>query len=488
MGIKYHAKSEAIDLAALPANNVDAFADALAAALRLQSEAFTIVFVDWPNHAGFFVASPECCSPVWTALTHRLLIVNVGLGPSRACEFGPISGPGYFSPSAQLPADPANNADATAYAQLAALCHRASMHLIAPSLFTMRPAKLWTSRVDVVLLDLDPAAPLERTWVDDYVTALATIDGEILVNVRVVNSCAPYCAEAIELASTVRPGVVNATLLWRLLRPEFAPVQSEPSFSVIVISAPRLRGFNQGNAPAGDFADGFIMLGDRTVGATASRYVCSSGNATASHAPKVAQARGALAGTLRGMFGVSPTHLRWSSGRDGFVPDYIFSTGHTPFGPLSPSLKASQALLDAVRRNSVVAHLTETLAMVDGLRSVVADQGSEDDQDALAECDRAVRRSLVLLGLYDFSHAIVYALSARATARFIEASASWTVSVECGGQDARSFELALVASLGATGAVALAYDAWVSRRSRFTSSLVGGVGARARSAREKKHS
>jgi len=478
-----------MDLAALPANDADAFADALAAALRLQSEAFTIVFVDGPNLAGFFVASPECCSPVWTALAHRLLIVNVGLGPSRACEFGPLRGPGYFRPATQLPAD--HNADATAYAQLAALCHRASMHLIAPSLFTMRPAKSWTSRIDIVLLDLDPAAPLQRTWVDDYVAALAGIDGEVTVSVRAVTTCS-YCAEAVELASTVHPGVVNATLLWRLLRPELEPppAQGEPSFLGIVISAPRLRGFNQGNAPAVDFADGFMMLGDRTVGAKAARYVCSGGNATALHAPKVAQARGALACTLRGMFAVSPTHLRWSSGRDGFVPDYMFSTGHTPFGPLSPSLKASQAALDAARRNPVVAHLTETLAMVDGLRVVIAEQGGDDDVDALAECDKAVRRSLVLLGLYDVNHAVVYAMSARAVARTLVASAaaSWTVSVECGGGggDARAFELALVASLCATGAVALAYDAWVSRRSRFASSLVGGVGAHVRSAREKK--
>lgn len=79
---------------------------------------------------------------------------------------------------------------------------------------------------------------------------------------------------------------------------------------------------------------------------------------------------------LQSMWGVSPTHLLWSSKHNSTLVDYTWSIGQTPFGPFSEISSLSFVQKDAARRNLILTWLNYSItSMVDVLESIAGHGG-----------------------------------------------------------------------------------------------------------------
>ncbi|CAO2820899.1 unnamed protein product [Amaranthus hypochondriacus] len=79
---------------------------------------------------------------------------------------------------------------------------------------------------------------------------------------------------------------------------------------------------------------------------------------------------------LQSMWGVSPTHLIWSSRHNTTLVDYTWSVGQTPFGPFSQMSSLSFVQKDAARRNVLLTSLNYTISSaIEVLESVKAHGG-----------------------------------------------------------------------------------------------------------------
>lgn len=79
---------------------------------------------------------------------------------------------------------------------------------------------------------------------------------------------------------------------------------------------------------------------------------------------------------LQSMWGVSPTHLLWSSRHNNTLVDYTWSVGQTPFGPFSEISSLSFVQKDAARRNVLLTSLNYSItSAVDVLESIMLHGG-----------------------------------------------------------------------------------------------------------------
>lgn len=79
---------------------------------------------------------------------------------------------------------------------------------------------------------------------------------------------------------------------------------------------------------------------------------------------------------LQSMWGVSPTHMRWSPDHNDTLLDYTWSVGQTPFGPFSDILSLSFVQKDAARRNVLLTSLNYSISSaIDVLESIAAHGG-----------------------------------------------------------------------------------------------------------------
>lgn len=137
-----------------------------------------------------------------------------------------------------------------------------------------------------------------------------------------------------------------------------------------------------------------------------------------------------LGALLEAGWGVVPTHRAWSEAQGRLVPDYVFSVGHTPFGPLAKGDSLSFAERDAAARSGVLATLNAT---VHGARKALEAFGRFPDADArLGREDRAalgarwhvlrhkLQRSARALGMQRWDVAVHYARSAGHDAAALE--------------------------------------------------------------------
>ncbi|KAE8732011.1 ethylene-responsive transcription factor WRI1-like [Hibiscus syriacus] len=82
---------------------------------------------------------------------------------------------------------------------------------------------------------------------------------------------------------------------------------------------------------------------------------------------------------LQSMWGVSPTHLIWSSMHNSTLVDYTWSVGQTPFGPFSEVSSLSFVQKDAARRNFILTSLNYSLiSVIDVLESIDAHGGDKN--------------------------------------------------------------------------------------------------------------
>jgi hypothetical protein len=86
-----------------------------------------------------------------------------------------------------------------------------------------------------------------------------------------------------------------------------------------------------------------------------------------------------VGGLLQSLFGVTPTHVTWSSKHNSTMVDYRWGIGHTPFGPFAESSSLSFAQRDAARRNTIVTMLNVTMSGVLETLQSIKEYGGEKE-------------------------------------------------------------------------------------------------------------
>ncbi|XP_025012792.2 uncharacterized protein LOC8276030 [Ricinus communis] len=120
------------------------------------------------------------------------------------------------------------------------------------------------------------------------------------------------------------------------------------------------------------FRDMVIAVRTKTT-QTVSDYSCN-GRHVFTHTRELE--RPLVGSILQSMWGVSPTHLSWSSRHNNTLVDYTWSVGQTPFGPFSETSSLSFVQKDAARRNVLLTSLNYSItSAIDVLESIAAHGG-----------------------------------------------------------------------------------------------------------------
>lgn len=140
--------------------------------------------------------------------------------------------------------------------------------------------------------------------------------------------------------------------------------------------------------------------------------------------------RPVLGALLEAGWGVVPTHRAWSEAQGRLVQDFVFSVGHTPFGPLAKGETLSFAERDSAARSGVLLTLNATVC---GARKALeafakfpqADAGlAREDRAALGARWHVLRhklaRSARALGMQRWDVALHYARAAGHDAAALE--------------------------------------------------------------------
>eukprot|EP00250_Pteridium_aquilinum_P014393 c21960_g1_i1 orf=190-2199(+) len=80
---------------------------------------------------------------------------------------------------------------------------------------------------------------------------------------------------------------------------------------------------------------------------------------------------------LQTLWGVTPTHLRWSAQHNSSIVDYTWSVGQTPFGPFSDMLSLSFVQKDAASRNTLFITFNNSVSSAIEVLQSVKSHGGE---------------------------------------------------------------------------------------------------------------
>ncbi|KDP45479.1 hypothetical protein JCGZ_09728 [Jatropha curcas] len=123
------------------------------------------------------------------------------------------------------------------------------------------------------------------------------------------------------------------------------------------------------------FRDMVIAVRTKTT-QTVSDYSCN-GRHVFTHTRELE--RSLVGSILQSMWGVSPTHLLWSSRHNNTLVDYTWSVGQTPFGPFSETSSLSFVQRDAARRNVILTSMNYSItSAIDVLESIVGHGGDRN--------------------------------------------------------------------------------------------------------------
>ncbi|XP_050223190.1 uncharacterized protein LOC126673206 [Mercurialis annua] len=121
------------------------------------------------------------------------------------------------------------------------------------------------------------------------------------------------------------------------------------------------------------FRDMVIAVRTKTT-QTVSDYSCN-GRHVFTHTRELE--RPLVGSILQSMWGVSPTHLSWSSRHNNTLVDYTWSVGQTPFGPFSETSSLSFVQMDAARRNVLLTALNYTITSAIDVLESIANHGGD---------------------------------------------------------------------------------------------------------------
>eukprot|EP00899_Mesostigma_viride_P024805 jgi/Mesvir1/5509/Mv15550-RA.1 len=106
--------------------------------------------------------------------------------------------------------------------------------------------------------------------------------------------------------------------------------------------------------------------------------------------------RPVLASLLRAGWGVASTHRRWGVLQNATLQNYLWATGLTPFGPLSPATRLSFVQRDAAMRNVILSHLSHQISEMGDLLTKFAAYGPEQTTLSVARLQHFTQRFHVM--------------------------------------------------------------------------------------------
>jgi len=383
----------------------------------------------------------ECCATqVWSSEKARFAWIDFA-AVDPPSEYGPLlDGEGYVSFGRAIP-KPEDMSRPSFLSKLAALCHRATLHLAAPSPSRIKPFvnPFERSTVRIFVMVASSSHPLKdreagsirARWETKVLSPLRQVAKILNPNltfevVMVEMATCPVCAAAHELAieNGERTEVLNPKKLREVLLAKFgSPATSNllaRMFNVFVYrsdTGPLLLVEGGKDRQVAVFEDSIVAVeGSSSEVTVPSAFQCG-GQASALTLDTSDVTRQVLAGALQALFGVTPTAERYSAALERSTHDYLFEVGHTPFGPLSRSVALSSAIVAASVRNPILAHLAETVALhrqvhfnLSGMNNL---PNMPEVLQLLRESESLARRSAGFLGLVDIEHAKEFALGTR---------------------------------------------------------------------------
>ncbi|KAM7280289.1 hypothetical protein ACFE04_007423 [Oxalis oulophora] len=355
------------------------------------------------NHGDDSPGVTKCMGSIWTG-KERYIWIDLAAGP---VDYGPaLSGDGVlprgeFHPLAAFHGRPKGNK--ALLADLASLVHSAYNVLVVPSLripvyfqshLTVEFVHIYASETpDTTGLD---SKSIEQTFKDEATDGLLLGEQSLTFRSYSVSLAkCPICSFAVSRSInsyTSRFLFDNHTLI----ASEY--LDSKRLHQILSESAEEFRkvlGIHE--EPVGrvlpvyvfDLDDSSLLLLDRYHQSvafkdmviavrtkntqTVSDYSCN-GRHVFTHTRELE--RPLVGSILQSMWGVSPTHLLWSSQHNNTLVDYTWSVGQTPFGPFSELMSLSFVQKDAARRNVILTSLNYSItSAIDVLQSISAHGG-----------------------------------------------------------------------------------------------------------------
>mmetsp|Transcript_30649 Transcript_30649/g.99669 ORF Transcript_30649/g.99669 Transcript_30649/m.99669 type:complete len:682 (+) Transcript_30649:61-2106(+) len=380
----------------------------------------------------------RCDSTVFVG-AERYVWIDLTAGP---VSYGPyMRGEGLVTDTT-LPRAPAGDDSDSAVLEIVGVVQRACRHLLSPSL--AHPYVRTDPRVHVAVLritDLPTSSPAGPSGVpadlmkQELSAALGATHQELRVSVTQLSfgDC-PLCTVAFSRArrshSSQRAlgsfhGHLDSTELHHWLRVFMGRILHEnhlgPDTVPVVLfdlATEELLLFDR-TEQAVSFED--MVVAVRTMaGEVPGGFVCDGKRVLL--APHELQ-RPLIAGILRTVWAVPPEHLAWGEAQGAPLPDYLWSTSLTPFGPFGGSSALSFAQRDAVSRNVIFAALNHTVFFTRELVKTALEVGAEDggvlDQAGLRTFTQRwnvlvhkLRHATHAVSVHDFPGALYYAVSA----------------------------------------------------------------------------
>jgi hypothetical protein len=372
-----------------------------------------------------------CATQVWVSRRGRYAWIDLA-AIEPASDYGPLfDGEGFVSHGRAIPR-PVDFTKASFVSRLAALCHRASLHLALPT--PQSSISLASSLSPIVIHTYIIASSLdasdndglkirtrwERNFVEPLKQATAVLNSNVTFDIRVISlATCPVCAAAHELALRVRErkDELDARNFRDILMKGLAvETLNSDAFHVFVYKTDIGPFLFEGSKQTVTFSNSLVAIeGTSTEIGIPTNFQCGKeGRAVTSDIFDVS--RQAVAGVLQSVFGVAPTYQRYSAALGRFTNDYLFTVGHTPFGPFSRSTHLSMAIQDSVWRNPLLSHLSRSVAILNHVRQEIAELNFPKRKEVLGHLENAelfLRRSSVFIGLLDVEHAKEFALEAR---------------------------------------------------------------------------
>ncbi|EPS64700.1 hypothetical protein M569_10078, partial [Genlisea aurea] len=342
----------------------------------------------------------NCLGSIWTG-KERYLWIDLGAGP---VDYGPaLSGDGVlpkgeFHPFAALHGRP--KSEKSLVSEVASLICSAYQVLLVPSLRISVPYED-TLIIELIHIHGDAASSSGIDWNSVEKTFLDEIDQKGLLlsdqklsfmKYEIDFSHCSICSYAVSRSTTsytsrylfdnytlivseyldskrlhqsISESVEEFRKVGNLPEVEFGRVIPVYIFDLDLSSVLLLDRYHQTVA----FKD--MVIAVRTLSSqTVSDYSCNGNHVFTT----LRQLERPIVGSiLQTMWGVSPTHVVWSSRHNGSLVDYTWSVGQTPFGPFSESSSLSFVQREAARRNVVLTALNDSITRgMDVLESVWA--------------------------------------------------------------------------------------------------------------------
>lgn len=170
------------------------------------------------------------------------------------------------------------------------------------------------------------------------------------------------------------------------------------------------------------FDDIVLLLDGGAQSAYYAQFACDGQPLSATSS---SMSRAVTAALFESLWGVGAPYLTWSALHNAPMPDYVFGTGHSPFGPFSNhfSYEIAAFLVDSIVRNAVFAYFEGQKRAVEHSVELIRPFGvSGDVHVAIVKrmhvMSEKMERALESVGRREMSHAMFYSRLAQHDAKY----------------------------------------------------------------------